>query len=63
MMDDVLQKGEMISSNEILSTKHWRKRTIGRSRLFRIYTRAEKYFATALTAFIKLRAGTGVGLL
>ena len=30
--DDVLQNGEMRSSNEKLTTKHWRKRNIGRSR-------------------------------
>lgn len=31
-MDDVLQRGEMISSNGMLTTKQWRKRAIGRSR-------------------------------
>ena len=56
-MGDVLQTGEMISSNEMLTTIHWRKRTIGRSRA------SENCFATGIPAFSRLRTGTSGGLL
>jgi hypothetical protein len=39
MAEDVLQNGEMISPKEMLTTKHWRKRTKEGLNIVRIYKR------------------------